>query len=269
MTSSERKFQPKQANRAYNRAPAAQVDSSLYSRLSESAWRNIQETFTVPARSGLAWEVRAGQTCRVVTGHGSQVGDINMWSLHDPRERFYAGKTRAIHRSHLTTYDRLWSSFPYLRPLATITQDSLGGYGIDQDGCSVHDVIGTRCDPYTHRLMTGVLGERTCHQNLTEAVAPWGLQESDVHDVFNIFMCSGFDKDTHEYVIRGSPAEKGDFIEWVAEVDLLVALSACPQGDVSLPCGQPVPPHLCHPLDVYLGQPDKDILQKWSQSKFT
>jgi len=60
MTSSERKFQPKQANRAYNRAPAAQVDSSLYSRLSESAWRNIQETFTVPARSGLAWGGEGG-----------------------------------------------------------------------------------------------------------------------------------------------------------------------------------------------------------------
>lgn len=38
---------------------------------------------------------------------------------------------------------RLWSSFPYMRPLATITHETIQ-YGIDKDGASVHDVIGSR-----------------------------------------------------------------------------------------------------------------------------
>ena len=58
---------------------------------------------------------------------------------------------------------RLWSSLPYLRPMATITGDSVK-YGMDADGGGVHDVIGTRCDPYTVRLMTGVTPDNTCHQ---------------------------------------------------------------------------------------------------------
>ena len=47
--------------------------------------------------------------------------------------------------------------------MATITGDSVK-YGMDADGGGVHDVIGTRCDPYTVRLMTGVTPDNTCHQ---------------------------------------------------------------------------------------------------------
>ena len=67
-------------------------------------------------------------------------------------ERFYSGKTRALHGTHVSTGDSLWSNLPYRRPLAHITRDTLDWYGYDADGGSVHDVIGTRCDPYTGAL---------------------------------------------------------------------------------------------------------------------
>jgi uncharacterized protein YcgI (DUF1989 family) len=38
---------------------------------------------------------------------------------------------------------RLWSCFPYMRPMASITHETIQ-YGIDKDGASVHDVIGSR-----------------------------------------------------------------------------------------------------------------------------
>lgn len=196
-----------------------------------------------------------------------QVGDLNLWNLHNPKqERFYSGKTRQLQRSHLSVGDRLWSNMPHLRPMATVSQDSLSGYGIDADGCSVHDVIGTRCDPYTYKLINGVPSKNSCHQALTKAIEPYGLDEYDVHDVFNIFMCSGFDRKTHEYLIRGSPVEKGDYIELVAEMDLLLALCACPQGDVSSSASDS-DDVTCFPLDVCVGQPDDALIAEWREAQ--
>ena len=86
---------------------------------------------------------------------GPQVGDLNLWNSDNLNERFYSGKTRALHGSHITVGERMWSGFPALRPMATITDDSLSWYGIDEHGGSVHDVIGTRCDPYTNNLLFG------------------------------------------------------------------------------------------------------------------
>ena len=55
--------------------------------------------------------------------------------------------------------------------------------------------------------------------------------ELHVHDVLNVFMCTGFTRDTHQYFMKASPVRPGDFIEFFAEIDLLGALSACPGGD--------------------------------------
>ena len=80
-------------------------------------------------------------------------------------------------------------------------------YQIDEDGAGVHDVIGTRCDPFTIELMTGVRPTNSCHQNLTRvAEEELGLTEEDVHDVFNIFMCTGFTRDKGKYFSKPSPA---------------------------------------------------------------
>ena len=97
-------------------------------------------------------------------------------------------------------------------------------------------------------------------------------------------MLSGFTRDEGRYFVKPSPAKKGistfiyihtflfdgildkhielydtifasgDYIDLYAEMDLLVGLSACPQGDVSIPCGQHVPEELCLPLkmDVFV-----------------
>lgn len=152
-------------------------------------------------------------------------GDLNVWNKHNPRERFWASRTRQLHASHLTLHDRLWSVLPYLRPLATIIYDSLQSYGEDANGGRVHDLLGTRCDPYINAVLSsGAQYDFHCHSNLVRAVMPWGLAESDVHDVLNVFQVTGLDKDGR-YFMSPCPAEKGDSIEFLAEQDLLMALS--------------------------------------------
>lgn len=197
----------------------------------------LVDEVTVPPREAACFRVQAGQFFRIVSIDGPQVGDLNLFGP-ELTERFYSGKTRALHGTHVSTGDRLWSSFPYLRPMATIIRDTLSWYGIDEFGGSVHDVIGTRCDPYTHFLLTGGQYHHCCHSNLTRALASeTGLHpkeiEHHVHDVLNVFMCTGFTRDTGQYFMKASPVRPGDYIEFFAEIDLLGVLSACPGGDCS------------------------------------
>lgn len=205
--------------------------------------------------------VPKGAFFRIVSVEGSQVGDLNIWNLHDLTERFYSGKTRALHGTHLSTGDRMWSSFPYMRPMATITDDTLDWYGFDSFGGSVHDVIGTRCDPYTGRLLSGDDYHYCCHSNLTRALAahtglPLHEAEVHVHDVLNVFMCTGFTRDTGQYFMKASPVRPGDYLEFYAEIDLLVGLSACPGGDCS---AEHSSDHAaCHPLLIEVFDPGED-----------
>ncbi|KAK1624244.1 hypothetical protein BDP81DRAFT_330604 [Colletotrichum phormii] len=208
------------------------VDKELYGS-AQQAKRVLVEEFTLPIRSGRAWKAPAGSIVRISTPEGPQVGDLNIWNAHNPRERFWASRTKQLHASHVSTGDRLWSNLPYMRPLATIIKDSLDWYGEDEHGGRVHDLLGTRCDPYINTVLSGGNYNFQCHSNLTRAVLPYGLIEQDVHDVINIFQVTGLDEQGR-YFMNPCPAQPGDHIEFLAEQDLLMALSTCPGGDLSL-----------------------------------
>ncbi len=225
----------------------------LAARRAHAAGHGQTTVVTVPPRDAACVEVLAGSIFRIVSVEGPQVGDLNLWNAADLSERFYAGKTRALHGTHLSTGDRMWSTFPQMRPMATILSDSLDWYGFDTDGGSVHDVIGTRCDPYTGRLLGGTDYHYCCHSNLTRALAahrglPLAEAEPLVHDVLNVFMCTGFTLDTHQYFMKASPVRPGDALTFFAEIDLVVGLSACPGGDCSSEHSSDVA--RCHPLRI-------------------
>ncbi|EEA96881.1 DUF1989 domain-containing protein [Pseudovibrio sp. JE062] len=243
-------------------------DAELYQQAKESL-EKVDEV-VVPPRDGGHFHVPAGHFFRIVSVEGPQVGDLNLWNANDLNERFFSGKTRQLHASHLSTGDRLWSNMPYLRPMATITQDTLDWYGWDEDGAGVHDVIGTRCDPYTNHMLKHVDYNHCCHSNLTRALADArGLSldgaEPHVHDVMNVFMCTGFTRDTHQYFMKASPVRPGDFIEFFAEIDLLGALSTCPGGDCGSSHSDDKTP--CYPLLVEIFKPAEGSLKGWSPAK--
>ncbi len=239
-------------------------DLKLYSAALASA--SVTETVLAPPRDACSFRVPRGAFFRILSVEGPQVGDLNLWNANDLSERFYSGKTRALHGTHLTTGERMWSGFPYLRPMATIVEDSLGWYGIDGFGGSVHDVIGTRCDPYTGNLLSGTQYHHCCHSNLTRSLADatgLALSEAEplVHDVLNVFMCTGFTRDTGQYFMKASPVRPGDHLTFFAEIDLLGALSACPGGDCSSEHSSDSA--ACHPLKVELLVPEAGALGDW------
>jgi len=243
-------------------------DLALYAAARADAVK-LSESVAAP-REAASFHVKAGQFFRISSIDGPQVGDLNLWAADDLTERFFSGKTRALHGTHVTTGDQLWSSIPNLRPMATVTTDTLGWYGIDEYGGSVHDVIGTRCDPYTHKLLDGGEYHHCCHSNLTRALAaesglPPQEAEMFVHDVLNVFMCTGFTRDTGQYFMKASPVRPGDYIEFFAEIDLLGALSACPGGDCSTTHSSDTA--ACYPMLIEVFAPKDGSLEGWSPAK--
>ena len=209
----------------------------------------------VPPRDAKTFYVKSGNFFRIESIEGPQVGDLNIFQADNLDEKFYSGKTRALFGTHISVGDKMFSSFPYLRSLATITWDTLDWYGYDKDGGSVHDVIGTRCDPYTSKLISGNDYHNCCHSNLTRAL----VKEKIVHDVLNVFMLTGFTNDTKQYFMKSSPVRPGDFLEFFAETDLLGVLSTCPGGD----CGSEHSSDVakCYPLKVSIWDLDQKFLE--------
>ena len=236
----------------------------IYRRLSERLTKT-DETI-IPPREARCFTVSAGSVFRITSIDGPQVGDLNLWNSKNLSECFYSGKTRALHGTHLSLGERMWSNFPTLRPMATIIEDTLSWYGIDEFGGAVHDVIGTRCDPYTGNLLKGGHYHHCCHSNLTRALAEHtghSLHDAEdyVHDVLNVFMCTGFTRDTGQYFMKASPVRPGDFIEFFAEIDLLGALSACPGGNCASEHSSDAT-H-CYPLLIEVFAPDPKVLEDW------
>lgn len=264
--------QPYTQPAAYQSLPGGPLDPDrgFYQRIA-AADRTLMRQFEIPVRTGLAWEVPAGSVVRIRTVEGPQVGDLNLWNLHNPRERFWAARTRQLQRSSMTTYDRFWSTLPHLRPMATVVADSLAEH---PDAGVIHDLLGTRCDPYVNRMLSGYDFDYHCHSNLTRAVRPYGLTEYDVHDVLNVFQLAGLNENG-EYFMDTSPsrpAEEGqpaDHFEFFAEIDLLCALSTCPGGDLSVKMWGPQAASTeeqlehCHPLEVQVFGVDDAVLDDW------
>jgi len=252
----------------YNPSTLENYDFTIYEAVRHTMKKINSEL--IPPRSASCINVNAGQFFRIKSVDGPQVGDLNLWSREELSEFFYSGKTRALYGTHVSTKDRLWSSLPTMRPMATITHDTLDWYGFDSFGGSVHDIIGTRCDPYTNNLISGG-GQYhyCCHSNLTRALAKHcdlklNIAEKYVHDVLNVFMCTGFTRDTGQYFMKESPVKPGDYLEFFAEIDLIVGLSACPGGNCASEHSSDQAN--CYPLEIEIFSVDPNKLIGWQKA---
>ncbi|EDU43590.1 meiotic chromosome segregation protein [Pyrenophora tritici-repentis Pt-1C-BFP] len=262
--------------------------TALYTSLKTLPPTSLHTTlsFLIPPRSGKAWHVPAGSLFRLSTPQGPQVGDLNIWNAHDPRERFWAARTRQLQSSHVKEGDRLWSCLPFMRPLCGVIDDGceIGDVGREEKrdarggvtkwGGRCHDLLGTRCDPYVNNMLSSTSYNYHCHSNLVRAVLPHGLTEYDVHDVLNVFQVTGLDSQGR-YFMEASPAMEDSYITFFAEQDLLCALSTCPGGDLSRwgwhqaeeekEQGEGMK-STCRPIEVEVMEVlDKAVLEEWKR----
>jgi hypothetical protein len=171
----------------------------------------------VPAGSGLAVAVTAGQLVSVVDVHGGQVGDFFAFDAHDPTEYLSASHTRAFTSRMFPALGQSFMS-SLRRPMLRVVADTSPGY---------HDLLIAACDPARYRQL-GIDGwHASCAENLETALRPFGIRPGHVPQPFNVFMRT---PGTLDGSVVWLPAESkpGDSFEMVAEMDLVVALSACP-----------------------------------------
>lgn len=124
-------------------------------------------------------------------------------------------------------------------------------------------------NPFAGTGVPGWAAGGTRHENLSPDPGAAGLSaeaaEPLVHDVLNVFMCTGFTRDTHQYFMKASPVRPGDFLEFFAEIDLLGALSTCPGGDCSSEHSSDTA--VCYPLKVEIFKPEPSRLNGWQSPK--
>jgi uncharacterized protein YcgI (DUF1989 family) len=202
-------------------------EKQLYRRLaSDPGVRKLVRDFTIPPRKGKAFLVDKGEILRVICSKGPQIADFNAFNRHDPRQMFWSGRTRILERTHLSVGDRLWSTPPKMEPMFTIIADTVDHRPLPH-GARSHDLLYCRCNAKMWELLTGKRGQPNCQDNLSNAIAEFGLTPDYVHDAFNLFMVTGQNDDGHLFFLD-SDAREGDYVELHAEMDCIVALSACP-----------------------------------------
>ena len=189
--------------------------------------RPLVKSELIPARTGRAYRVAAGEVLRVRCPEGPQVADLIAFNADDHQEKFWQARTRVVHGGHLGVGDQLWSIPPRTRPMMTLITDTVA-HGELADGARSHDLLFCRCDARLYELVHKRSGPN-CNDNLVQAIAPFGLGPCEVHDPFNVFMTTGLNRSGKPFYLP-SDARKGDYVDLLAEMNVLVAISACPGG---------------------------------------
>ena len=178
--------------------------------------RKILFEWVMQPGSGKAIQLLAGQILRIEQVEGLQCVDFNCFNLHDYKEFMHCGRTRTVHGFHPTKGAFLWSAPPRERALLYILEDTVGR----------NDVLFPRCSAYVYESAYGFGTHTNCHDIQAEAQREYGLTPDDVHDSFNLFMCTEVTLDGRATITR-QESRAGDYVDLLALVDVLAVPNVC------------------------------------------
>jgi len=172
---------------------------------------------TIPAAGGVGLRLRRGERLRIVDTEGGQTGDLVAYAV-DGSERLSSGRTFDYNGTvRLSTGDVLWSDRS--TPMLTILGDDVGR----------HDMFYGACSREMYRLQYDADDHPNCHDNLSAALRELGIDPVFLPQPFNFFVNVEIEGDGRLSIVppRSWP---GAAVVLRAEMDLAVALSACPAG---------------------------------------
>ncbi len=181
----------------------------------------------VPAGTYWIGVVRKGETFRIVDLEGNQAVDTLFYNADDPAEHYSASDTIREQRNiYLGAGTVLMSDL--CRPLLSITADT----------CGRHDTLGGACSTESNTVRYA-LEKKTmhaCRDSFLLAVAEndhYGLSKRDIAHNINFFMNVPVTPDGRLEFADGVSAP-GKYVEMVAEMNVIVLISNCPQ--LNNPC---------------------------------
>ena len=154
---------------------------------------------------------------RVIDPQGQQVSDMLAFNAHDTNEVISSGRTLDYaSKLFLSAGDPLYSNRSNV--MLRIIEDTVGR----------HDFLLTPCSKDTFRIIYGdEHPHHGCLGNLSHALEPYGITPDQIPVAFNIFMNVQVNGDTGELKVDPPMSQAGDYILFEAEMDLIVALTAC------------------------------------------
>lgn len=177
----------------------------------------IQE---IEKQTGTAFKLKKGQKLKVIDPRGEQVSDMVLFNAGDVREKISSGKTLDFEETILITKGHfLWSNRS--RKMMEIQEDTNGR----------NDFLLAPCSPETFQIMyKNPEYHPSCFENLYTNLKPFGIEPDDVPTAFNIFMNVQFSPDG-KLSVDPPQSKAGDYVLFEAQMDLIVALTACSAED--------------------------------------
>jgi len=193
-----------------------------------------QDIVTIPARRGIAVHVNKGQSIKVINTHGEQVVDTWAFNRDEVTEFMSMEATRAtLLKLRPTVGDSLYSN--RRRQILTVIEDTSPG---------VHDTLMAACDNERYGLLGCTEYHDNCSDNLRAGTRALGVEVPTVPSPLNLFMNIPWN-DSGELAFEAPLSRPGDHIVLQAEMDVVVAFSACPQ-DILPINGRHSPPTEAH-----------------------
>ena len=190
---------------------------------------------TIPARRGKAVLIERGQHIKVINTHGQQVVDTWAFNSADLSECMSMEHTRtALSRIHVHTGDSLVTN--QRRPILTLVEDTSPG---------VHDTLIAACDRYRYALLGCTTYHDNCTDNLAAALAELRRQALETPSPWNLFMNTPVQADG-SLSFEPPVCRPGDYVLLRADLDCVVAFSACPQDIV------PINGVACRPTEAHI-----------------
>jgi uncharacterized protein YcgI (DUF1989 family) len=180
----------------------------------------MSEIQIISPRSGVAFILKKNQLLRITDIEGEQVADLVCFNLHDQKEYLSSGRTiDYAGKIFLTTDDPFYSNRS--NPMFKIVEDNVGR----------HDFLLTPCSAEMFRKIYGHDNpHRGCFGNLCNVLEPYGIGPDEIPVTFNIFMNVSVNGDTGKIAVLPPLSKAGDSISLLAEMDLIVGLTACSAG---------------------------------------
>ncbi|MBY3218302.1 urea carboxylase-associated family protein [Rhizobium laguerreae] len=190
---------------------------------SRSLENAVQDHF-IPAEAPWSGIVRKGQTIRIEDSYGQQAIDTLFYRADDFAERYSNQDTMQAQRgAYIGTGTKIISNEGNV--MLVMTADSCGRHDTSAGACS--------CESNTVRFGHGTKYLHACRDNFVIEVTKHGMSKRDIVPNINFFMNVPIKPNGEMTIVDGISAP-GDYVELVAEMDVLCVISNCPQ--INNPC---------------------------------